>query len=156
MAACHMCGRGHACPFSKKPRNVWPGGRFRHVSSRSPKAPPSSRAPSSGGLLPEFTPTAGPLGVFQVFPPLPHAPPAATQAWVEAAHPFSEQSRQGLLLAWSCWAGGPAFRGALVQGASSSPTCLSPGDFALGCRQLGHSFPPEGRLHAVRDVSLDT
>ena len=68
----------------------------------------------------------------------------------------SEQSRQGLLLAWSCWAGGPAFRGALVQGASSSPTCLSPGDFALGCRQLGHSFPPEGRLHAVRDVSLDT
>lgn len=145
MATCHVCGRGRACPFSKKTRDVWPGVRFRHVSSRSPKAPPSSRAPSSGGLLPEFPP-AGPLGVFKVFPLLPHAPPAATQAWAEAAHPLSEQSRRGLLLAWSCWAGGLAFKGALVQGASSSPTCLSLRDFALGCRHLGHSFPPEGCL----------
>ena len=121
-----------------------------------PKGPSFQPGTLLWGLLPEFTPAGGPLGVFKVFPLLPHAPPAATQAWAEAAHPLSEQSRRGLLLAWSCWAGGLAFKGALVQGASSSPTCLSLRDFALGCRHLGHSFPPEGRLHAVWDVSLDT
>lgn len=140
VAACHVCGRGRARLFSKT-RDVRAGVCFCYVSSRSPKAPPSSRAPSSGGLPPEFTPTAGPLGVFKVSPPLPHAPPAATQAWVEAAHPLSEQSRRGLLLAWSCWAGGLAFKGALAQGTSSTPTCLSPRDFALGCRQLDTVSP---------------
>lgn len=71
-------------------------------------------------------------------------PPAATQAWAGAAHPLSEQSHQSPLLAWSCWAGGPAF---------SCPS-LSPGDFALGRRQLGQ-FPPDVRLSAVWDVSLE-
>ena len=143
VAACHVCGRGRARLFSKT-RNVRAGVCFCHVSSWSPKAPPSSRAPFSGGMPPEFTPTAGPLGVFKVSPPLPHAPPAATQAWAEAAHPLSEQSHRGLLLA--CPPGIlPWGAGSLTQfpPRGEAPCCLGclPGHIEL-LATTGQPSPP--------------